>query len=76
MCESFCVCSSGRPVLSGVPQGSVLGPVLFIIFVNHLPSCLVNKSKLFADDLKIYLRIRRGGEEFIAADLSSCQPDI
>lgn len=39
---------------SGVPQGSVLGPVLFLIFVNDLPGDIKSICKLFADDAKIY----------------------
>ena len=70
------VCSSSRRVLSGVPQGSVIGPVLFIIFVNHLPSFLSNKCKLFADDLKLYLKVRHSSAQQLATDLSSCQQDI
>ena len=40
-------------VLSGIPQGSVLGPLLFILFINDLPDCIKSFIKIFADDLKI-----------------------
>ena len=45
--------SSWIPVRSGVPQGSVLGPTLFIAFINDLPLVIKNLCKLYADDLKI-----------------------
>ena len=68
--------SGERPVVCGVPQGSVLGPLLFLIFVNHLPYYIRSKCKIFADDLKIYMKIRHGCDEEMSADLVSCQSDI
>ena len=48
------VLSSWTPVTSGVPQGSVLGPLLFTLFVSDIPSMLKNLCLLFADDTKIH----------------------
>ena len=45
------------PMLSGVPQGSVLGPVLFLIFINGLPDNIRSSVCLFADDCVLYRNI-------------------
>ena len=50
--------SDWNSVLSGVPQGSVLGPVLFIIFVNDCTTAMESEAAMFADDLKIWREIR------------------
>jgi hypothetical protein len=49
--------STWQDVISGVPQGSVLGPVLFAVYINDLPRLASSTIKLFADDTKLYRRI-------------------
>lgn len=49
--------SDSYAVTSGVPQGSVLGPLLFLLYVNHVTADVSCNFKLFADDLKLYVQI-------------------
>ena len=46
--------SSWEAIKSGVPQGSVLGPLLFLIYINHLSSGLSSTCKIFADDTSLF----------------------
>lgn len=46
--------SEWKPVLSGIPQGSILGPILFILFVNDVPGLINAFVEMFADDTKLF----------------------
>ena len=49
--------STWAKVTSGIPEESVLGPLLFVCFINDMPSVVVSPVHLFADDTKLHKRV-------------------
>ena len=68
----LCATSEDLPFTCGLPQGSILGPTLFLLYVNDLPEVISSSSRvlMFADDTKIFREIKTLG------DASSLQEDL
>ena len=62
--------SAWVPVESGVPQGTVLGPQLFLAFINDLPKAVSSRVRLFADDCMLYRKVQTN------ADCHALQEDL
>lgn len=58
------IVSNRVPVTSGVPQGSVLGPLLFLVYINDITTNINCKIKLFADDRIIYREIKKDQDHY------------
>ena len=65
------IASGTLDVTSGVPQGSVLGPILFLIFLNAVPQSLSSKVRLFADDAILYFEVASADDcQMLQSDLN------
>lgn len=65
--------SDWAPVISGTPQGTILGPILFLSYINDIVDSVSSKIKLFADDTKIYRELRNPSldEQYLQTDLNN-----
>ena len=64
--------SSHADVISGVPQGTVLGQLLFLAFITDIPECTTSETRLFADDALLFRLIRSAKDEsLLQQDLGS-----
>lgn len=66
--------SEYTPVTSGIPQGSVLGPILFVVYINDLPDKLNSECYMFADDTKVYREINSPSDNnLLQEDMNSLE---
>ena len=67
-------CSSEVSVTSGVPQCSVLGPLLFLLYINDLPEKMLSQIRLFADDTAVFLTVNNPNDsKTLQNDIDSVQ---
>ena len=66
--------SNWKPVISGIPQGSVLGPIMFVMYINDLPEVTESEVYMYADDTKLMRPIKnKTDQEKLQTDLNNLQ---
>ena len=56
------------PVTSGIPKGSVLATVMFVVFINDLPEVVLPMTQMFADDTKVYRNLYSEEDQALLID--------
>ena len=64
--------STWRGITSWLPQGSVLGPLLFVVYINDLPDKIVNYFEMYADDSKVIAEVEDMKESRTGAQDGRC----
>ena len=72
--------SATFPLISGVPQGSVIGPLLFLLYTRPLSKVIDSQRGIhqatYADDIQIYITLKPNGKDKVVRKLSRCFEDI